>query len=246
MHERVWFRCEGLRLAGQLHWPEPGMFMPPYPAVVICHGLGSRKERHADFAEFLSARGFAALAIDLRGHGESEGELEGNEALDIGAAVRYLQSQPEIDSDRLAVRGSSLGGCCAIHAGALFPEIKAVIAICPAREADLHVMLIEHNVSPVLESDGLYARLKLPDYLDYLREHDVSDMVNRISPRAICIVHAKGDDTIPYTLSQQLYERAGEPKKLLLVDGGTHWSAQHDPSVHDSVVRWLGQHLQVD
>ncbi len=246
MQEQVWLESEGVRLAGHLRWPAARSYLPPHPAVVICHGLGSRKERHAEFARFLSGRGFAALALDLRGHGESGGQLDGREALDIGAAVRYLQSRPEVDASRLAVRGSSLGGCCAIHAAATFPEIKAVVAICPAREAGLRSMLIEQCVGEVIEGNGLHARLKLPDYLDYLREHDVFEAVDRISPRALYLIHARGDTTIPYQVSEQLYASAGEPKNLLLLNGGSHWSAQHDPAVHDSVVEWLKLRLGIE
>lgn len=243
MQEKVRFTSEGLWLAGQLHWPAKSCFRPPYPAVIICHGLGSRKERHAEFAEFLSAQGFAALALDLRGHGESQGALDGNELLDVKAAVEYLQRLPEIDAARLAIRGSSLGGYYAIQAGASLAELQAVVAVCPATGIGLYSALVEQGVSEVIEGDGLYARLKLPEYLEYLLSHNVYDAVARISPRAVLLIHAKGDETIPYQVSEKLYARAGEPKKLLLVDGGSHSSAQHDERVHSSVVDWLKAQL---
>ncbi len=45
---------------------------PPWPGVVIVHGAGSRKQNHADFARLATAAGWAALAFDLAGHGDSE------------------------------------------------------------------------------------------------------------------------------------------------------------------------------
>ena len=41
-------------------------------------------------------------------------------------------------------------------------------------------------------------------------------------------MHAKGDEQVPYTVSEELYAAAGEPKRLLIVPGGHHRSLQHD------------------
>ncbi|MGQ9675172.1 MAG: alpha/beta hydrolase [Chloroflexota bacterium] len=244
VYERVSFG--GYRspvLAGHLHLPFREEFTPPYPTVVVCHGLGSRKERHAKFAEFLSQRGFAALVLDLRGHGESQGELDGHEVDDFAAAVDYLSRRPEIDLDRLAVRGSSLGGHYAIQAGAALPAFRAVVAVCPATGAGLWAALMEQGAPGMIENDGLYARLKVPEYLDYLLRCDVFDAAARISPRALFLIHARGDETIPYQVSEELCARAGDPKRLLLLDGGSHTSAQHDEVVHMEVVEWLRLHF---
>lgn len=244
VYERIGFGGHrGPRLAGLLYLPDHEEFVPPYPAVVVCHGLGSRKERHAEFAGCLSQRGFAALVMDLRGHGESQGELDGNEVDDFAAAVDYLKGRPEIDPDRLAVRGSSLGGHYAIQAGAALPALRAVVAVCPATGAGLWEALVERGAPRVIEGDGLYARLKMPDYLDYLRRSDVFGAVARVSPRALFLIHTKGDETIPYQISEKLHACAGEPKRLLLLEGGSHTSAQHDEVVHSKVVEWLRLHL---
>src|SRR3954451_15798759 len=54
------------------------LFLPegePSAGVVICHGAGSAKESHFDFARVARDRGLAALAYDARGHGRSAGSL---------------------------------------------------------------------------------------------------------------------------------------------------------------------------
>ena len=56
---------------------------PPWPGIVICHGAGSRKENHADFARLAAANGWAALAFDARGHGASEGEMTPDAVEDV-------------------------------------------------------------------------------------------------------------------------------------------------------------------
>ncbi|HEY7266315.1 MAG TPA: alpha/beta fold hydrolase, partial [Solirubrobacterales bacterium] len=86
--------------------------------MVIVHGAGSRKENHADFARLATAAGWAALAFDLPGHGESEPPMSGDAVEDVIAMARLLASQDGVDSERIAVRGSSLGGFLAIQAAA--------------------------------------------------------------------------------------------------------------------------------
>jgi dienelactone hydrolase len=53
-----------------------------------------------------------------------------------GDEVRFKLGRPEVDADRLAIRGSSMGGHYAVHAGATCPALKAVVAICTSSEAD--------------------------------------------------------------------------------------------------------------
>ncbi len=45
---------------------------------------------------------------------------------------------------------------------------------------------------------------------------------------ALLLLHARGDEQVPYTVSEQLHEAAREPKRLLLLPGGHHRSIQHD------------------
>jgi dienelactone hydrolase len=66
--EQVYFESDGLTLAGYLYLP---LGQPPYPAVIVCHDLINRKENHVEFARFLQERGFAALALNFQGYGES-------------------------------------------------------------------------------------------------------------------------------------------------------------------------------
>src|SRR4051812_40262766 len=108
------------------------LFMPdqaPTAGVVICHGAGSAKESHFDFARTARDRGMAALAYDSRGHGHSEGEFGPRAIEDALAMCTLLRERvPQV-----ALRGSSLGGMCAIVAAAASGgEVGAVAAICPA------------------------------------------------------------------------------------------------------------------
>ena len=56
---------------------------------------------------------------------------------------------------------------------------------------------------------------------------------------ALLLLHAEGDEQIPYTVSQELFEAAHDPKRLLLLPGGHHRSLQHDLELQAVSRRWI-------
>lgn len=100
-------------------------------AVLLLHGAGSTRSSVLDQAAVLVGEGYGVLALDARGHGTS-----GGRAMDFGwygdrdvmAAVDLLVARPDVDADRIAVVGMSMGGEEAVGAAAADPRIAAVVA----------------------------------------------------------------------------------------------------------------------
>jgi alpha-beta hydrolase superfamily lysophospholipase len=209
--------------------------LPKRPGVVIVHGAGSRKENHADFARLAMANGWAALTFDLPGHGDSEREFTGSAVEDVTSMADLLAVQPGVDGDRVALRGSSLGGFLAISAAAGAPQIAGVIAICPASE--------DHLARGVRQ--GRF-EMRVGDRLDleaWLAAQDVGKAVERIAGRPLILMHAEGDTQVPSEHTEELYERAGEPRKLVIAAGGAHTTVQHDSELQSTALRWLEREL---
>ena len=61
--------------------------------------------------------------------------------------------------------------------------------------------------------------------------------------KPLILVHARGDEQIPAEWSEELYERAAEPRKLIVLPGGHHRSAQHDAELQGVALRWLKRSL---
>lgn len=100
-------------------------------AVVVLHGAGSTRSNVLDQAVVLAEHGFGVLLVDARGHGRSGGRAmdfgwHGDE--DTSAAVSYLVRRADIDADRIAVMGMSMGGEQALGAAASDSRIRAVVA----------------------------------------------------------------------------------------------------------------------
>jgi alpha-beta hydrolase superfamily lysophospholipase len=204
----------------------------PEAGVLILHGAGSAKESHFDFARVCVAYGFSALAYDARGHGRSDGAF-GPGAIDD--AVAMLDLLRERGAREVALRGSSMGGFSAILAAARDGHAAAVAAICPAPQ-DLLLLGLRSD-----RLDGFRAdTAALAPWLE--REASLRDAAAALAPRtALLLMHAQGDEQVPYTVSQDLYEVAGRPKRLLLMPGGHHRSLQHDAEIQGETIRFFAR-----
>jgi uncharacterized protein len=211
------------------------LFLPegePRAGVVILHGAGSAKESHFDFARGCQADGIAALAYDARGHGRSDGAFGPGALDDVAAMLALLRDRAGVD--RLALRGSSMGGFQAIHAAANDPSLAAVVAICPAPEESLLRML--RSDEPLrFECDVRHTEV-------WLESLDLDESAARLGGEtALLLLHARGDEQIPWTVSERLHEAAHEPKRLLVLPGGHHRSLQHDMELQAVSRRWILQ-----
>jgi dipeptidyl aminopeptidase/acylaminoacyl peptidase len=98
---------------------------------VIVHGSEDSSAVDYYYEPYLyAANGFAALAFDKRGTGESEGKyLQNFHVLsdDVVAAVRWLRAQPEIDGNRIHLAGFSQGGWIAPLAALKDGNIRSIL-----------------------------------------------------------------------------------------------------------------------
>ncbi len=211
---------------------------PPWPGMVIVHGAGSQKENHGDFARACAAAGWAALAYDQRGHGASADEMSAGALADVGRMARFLAAHDGVDGSRVCVRGSSMGGFVAIHGAATSESIAGVIAICPAGEEHLQRGLREGSLE---FRAGERARADLEAWLG---EHDLRDAVGLLGRKPLILIHADGDERIPSGFSAELHARAAEPRKLIILPGGHHRSAQHDAELQGVALRWIERALR--
>jgi uncharacterized protein len=214
-------------LAYSLWLPAAGV--PARGGVVILHGAGSCKESHHDFARAVLAAGFAAVAFDQRGHGASDGPMDGRAIEDIRSIGALLRARIGDPAAPVALRGSSMGGCFAILAAAP-ARASAVVAISPASTAGLRRGVAAGTLQFQADAPALDA---------FLAEHDLHETVDSL-PIPILLLHAEGDERVPVDHSRELAARFTSPQsRLITVPGGHHRSVQHDEELQAITVRFI-------
>src|SRR5688500_13417406 len=196
----------------------------PWGGLVILHGAGSRKENHADMAAAAAAAGLAAVRFDMRGHGDTGGQLDGRALDDVAAAAELLP--PGLP---FALRGSSMGGYLALvaaeHAGA-----AAVVAICPAPAPLL---------ARGLRTGGLEVAADTAAFEALLAAHPLHAAVASLE-LPVLIQHAEGDEQVPVAGSRGLATQLRHPaSRLDASPGGDHRSVQHDRGAQAAALEWL-------
>jgi dienelactone hydrolase len=152
--EPVTIWVDGVRLAGDLWKPGDLGATEKRPALLMVHGWGGKKDHlNRSYAPRFASLGYIVLTFDYRGWGESDGKLlrvgdkpsdtSAEFALqvreirtivdpldqleDIRAAHAYLVGEPQVDGDRLAIWGSSLGGGLALQSAATLPGFQVLM-----------------------------------------------------------------------------------------------------------------------
>ena len=118
------------------------------PVVVVLHGTGGTKEGQLSLLKTLAGRGFVAVAIDGRYHGERQsgtGSASYVEAMlqtyrtgkghpflydtvwDVMRLIDYLETRPDVDAARIGVTGFSKGGMETYLAAAVDPRIAVAV-----------------------------------------------------------------------------------------------------------------------
>ena len=233
-----------------------GWFFPPAAdsngaTVILVHGLGGNRDGMLTQAAVLSQYGYGALLYDMRNHGSSEGNITtfGHyEQLDVMAAFDWLRTRPEVNMERVALLGESMGGASVIHAAVNLPDVKAIIV-------QSAFSSIEDNVD-----EGVQRFTGLPSFpfgplVIFFSEQETRvsmrdlrpvDDIARLAPRPVLIMHGRNDDMIDVENSYRLYEAANEPRELYIVEAGWHGGllAADPEGVEEQLVTFLNAALR--
>ena len=194
-----------------------GWYIPPKngAVIILLHGYGSNRLEMRSRAEVLVQHGYGVLLYDLRGHGESQGNVRAfgwEDVGDVHTALTFLSDREEVDADQIGILGFSVGGQIAIRAAAKFGQIKAILADDPGfvtvKDAPKPTNMKERILYLVSWIDGklvsLWTGTPVPP--------GVVDVLAEISPRPILFIDTgQGSGRL---LVRHYYELAHEPKEL--------------------------------
>ncbi|MDC7815221.1 alpha/beta hydrolase [Pseudomonas sp. BLCC-B112] len=188
------------------------------PAILYLHGVRWNLTGQLFRIEQLHALGYSVLAIDYRGFGQSHGDLPSESSVYEDARVaweRLKVLQP--DASKRLIYGHSLGGAVAIDLAAELGRNAAAEKTPIAARG----LIVESTFTTLADAAAAATKTSLPVRWLLSQKFDSIDKIGEIG-MPLLVVHGLKDDYVPPRLSQQLFKAALEPKKLLLVPGGTH------------------------
>lgn len=133
--QKVFFKKQGLKMAGLLFLPDNFDKNKKYSAIVVTHPGGGVKEQTSSlYAYSLSKEGFVTLSYDASHQGESEGmprfiEDPTSRVEDIRSAVDYLVTLPYVDENKIGAMGICAGGGYSMSAIQTDARIKAAAGV---------------------------------------------------------------------------------------------------------------------
>ncbi len=242
----VEFSVDGDTLRGDLAIPAPNA-----PCILMSHGFEASKDgtKWSFLAPKLIERGYAILKFNYRGCGyppdASDGLFEDTtlsaRIADYRAALDFLQNVG-IDTDRIAVVGSSFGGEIPVAAQDQRVKVYVLLATPSRPQSPTEEHLAECH------STGYFSlpsakRLKL-DYFQDGAKYNLCKAVAELD-RPVLIIHGSLDDDVPVEQARELYAHARKPKMLEIIQGAEH--ALRRPKDMDRIFQltlaWLESYL---
>jgi uncharacterized protein len=134
MARRITFYSDGIELVGYVYQPADLEPAERRGAVLVCHGFGASQDRVLpDAANALTAAGYVAMTLDYRGFGESQGPrfrmIPQEQVRDIRNALTFLEQQPEVAPDRLALWGTSFGGANVAYVAGVDRRVACTVSL---------------------------------------------------------------------------------------------------------------------
>ncbi len=143
-HRVEYTTSDGVVIIGDYWMPKDAN--TPAPAVILLHMYRSDRSAWRPLVSVLEDTGFAIMAIDLRGHGESikpedrklEKRVRDRDPVlframhrDVFGAYRWLQQRPEVDLSRLAIVGASVGCSVALDYAVRDKSVDTIVLMTP-------------------------------------------------------------------------------------------------------------------
>lgn len=206
----------------------------PRPTVLLNHGFSSVRTGpgrvFVTLARLLADRGFAVVALDRLGHGESDGVFAditvSDELRQVGGVVDAVAARPDVA--RLHVLGHSLGGV----------ESAIVAAETDVAVASLTLWAPAGVIAEEIAEDGLVlgvpvAHVRAQGYFDkdgqrlglgFLDDVAGEDVYGRAAgyPGPVTVVHGDADETVPVGYGRRYAALYGDRATLTVLPGGDH------------------------
>ncbi len=225
--------------------------VPGARAALFVHGLGSnrRGEKAVYFGERFNEKGWAFAALDLRGHGQSDGSIGdltmSRMVADLGAAATWI-GERGVARD-LVLIGSSMGAAVvAWHSLAKPAKTSPLVMIAPALRFPGSLVA---DLGP--EAHDRWRRTGRwrfqSEWIDVEIGYRLAEDGAQYDPdrllgghtAATLIIHGMRDETIDWNDSLGFARQCHAPVDVVLISRGDHRLTEHKELMFDTLWAWL-------
>ncbi|PZA07616.1 MULTISPECIES: S9 family peptidase [unclassified Meiothermus] len=259
------YRSEGLKIYGLLTIPSGKKPQGGWPGIVFVHGYIPPEqyrttERYVAYVDGFARQGYVVFKIDLRGHGNSEGEPSGaywspGYTIDVLNAYASLRRFGEVNPERIGMWGHSMGGYLTLRAMVIDRRIRAGV-------------IWAGVVAPYSDILGGWRRPSRPGTIpsqarrrreEFIRQYGTPEnnpaFWNAISANSylsqgvspIQLHHGLADNVVPVSFSQRLsaqLKAAGQTHELYLYPGNDHNLSQSFATAMRKSVAFFDRYLK--
>lgn len=191
------------------------MIIPP----TTRNGRGNRLH----LAALLAEHGYAVLMFESRRCADMGPiSLGYNEVSEVGDALAYLQTRPDVDPLRIGVTGFSSAGATAVMAGARYPDLRVVIAeggYGDLAEGAIGLGASSANPLETIFKWSLGASYRVLTGVD-IDKLSPQDVIGDIAPRPVLLIYGSEERSLAGAYDQ--LAAAGENAELWVVEGAHH------------------------
>jgi pimeloyl-ACP methyl ester carboxylesterase len=220
----------------------------PRGTVAVLHGIRASKLGELGSARAHVQRGYRALVLDSRGHGESTGRYLSygvHESRDLVAVLDALERRGLLTRP-LYVVGSSYGAATALQYAAIDPRVTKVAALAPfasLREVVRAYLRWQLGwLTELVPAFWIDARI---DQAGRVGDFDPDQACPRcVAPQlqaAVLLIARRDDERIPYQQTESIRAAIGPRARFMLVSGVGHVGLGGGPGVAHAVQRFLDE-----
>lgn len=248
-HVRKWLKIE--REGDE---PVPCFLAQKSPApsgklLLFLHGLDGRKEDALNLKPVADPLDFSVLAIDARMHGERKADMSKVSPTDIlsGFSQTIVDNRLALDialqqgwavPGKVVLEGVSMGGILGGVVAGVDQRITGAVLLVPG--GDLAGILGKSKHPMVARFRGNIPSFVFRAIGGQLASVDPINYVDKIAPRPLLIQLGKHDVFVPFENGMKLFEKAKEPKDLVIHDSGHELPVDRAAA---ETVRWIAKRL---
>ena len=215
--------------------------------IILAHGFNTDRYILLKQAYEFFHRGFNVLLIDQRAYGKSEGKYTTfgfKEHLDLIQWIDYLVKAD--DEAKIGLYGVSMGAATVMMALGTKLDKHVVFAIEDSGYSDLKELFKVR----IEKKFGIISPLAVA-YLNRYVKATLGFDLSEVSPYKalenndipICIVHAKGDDVVPYSMAKELYHANHGKKVFYPLDTNVHAYACYEDDYFDNLETFYQRYI---